>query len=241
MHRRTVASCIAVIGVLLQFGADAGGQPKLNENPAPNKRGEIYVIMKARLYEVDEAFYEKLLAQAKWHSKADIEQLEAKPAPADSLFACLEKQKLLTAGKEVNIDPGKDGVLLTLSKEVNYLPTPEQLQQGKKGPQTIVEGFSFRVQVQISPDRRFVRATCVENSREIEGTEKVKVVVDHEGTEAVGEVVSLKEASLSQVRYIPDGGSLLLPLLSRPGEARDKGRWLVVQIDPRIYIEEEER
>jgi hypothetical protein len=244
MSRRAVVSWVAVIGAFL-LTADAGAQPKPRGNPKPQKASEIYVIMKARFYEVDDAFYKKL-AKAKRLSKADLEELERQalnpnPAARDSLPALLEKQKLLLAGKEVNIDPGKEGVLLTLSKTINRFPTPDQVRQGKKGAQTIHEGVSIRAQVQISVDRRFVRAKFMEKSLEIEGIEKVIVVVDDKGTIAIGETVLLKEGSLSQVRDIPDGGSLLLPLQYRPGTARDKDHWLVVQVMPRIYIEEEER
>ena len=62
-----------------------------------------------------------------------------------------------------------------------------------------------------------------------------------EGTEATGEVVFVKEASYSWTRYVPDGGTMLLPIHSRPAAVRKKGRWLVVKITPRIYVEEEER
>jgi hypothetical protein len=200
----------------------------------------MYVIMKARLYEVDEAFHNKL-AKGKWLSKADLEELETKPPADGSLFALLEKQKPFLAGKEINIDPGKEGVLLTATKPTNCLPTPDQLRQGKKGPQTIDEGFTLSAQVHISADRRFVRAKFLEKSLAIEGIEKVNAVVDNKGTEAVGEIVSAKEASLSQMRYIPDGGSILLPLHYRPGAVRKNDRWLVAEITPRIYIEEEAR
>ena len=84
-------------------------------------------------------------------------------------------------------------------------------------------------------------AKFLEKSLEIEGTEKVKLVVDEKGTEAVGEIVFAKEASFSRARYIPDGGSFLLPLHYRPPAVRDNNRWLVAEIKPRIYIEEEER
>src|SRR5262249_2070566 len=107
--------------------------------------------------------------------------------------------------------------------------------------QTIEEGFSLRAQVQVSADRRFVRARFIEKSLEIEGIEKVKSVVDLKGTEAVGEIVFTKEASFSQTRYMIDGGTLLLPLRYRPRSVRNNDRWLVAEISPRIYIEEEEK
>ena len=237
MHRRALIACLPAIGALLHLIVGAGAQPKPG--------GELYVIMKARLYEVDEAFHTKV-AKAKWLSKADLAELENKELenkpPADGkLFALLKKQKPVLTGKGVNVDPGKEGVLLTAGKPVNRLPTPDQLRQGKKGPQTVHEGVTLSAQVHISADRRFVRAKFLEKSLEIEGVEKVKVVVDNRGTEAVGELVFTKEASLSRSRYIPDGGSILLPLHHRPPAARKKGRWLVAEITPRIYIEEEER
>jgi hypothetical protein len=245
--QRRVVNCVAVIAVLLPLPAGAGAQPEPDANPKP-KGGGITVTVTARLFEVDDAFSKKL-AKAKRLSKADLEELErqaldpqqAKPAAVDSPFALLEKQKLLFTGKEVNIDPGKEGVLLTVSEAVSYLPTPDELQRGKNGPQTVHVGFSLRAQVQVSGDRRFVRAMFVEKSLEVEGTERVKVSVGEKGTEALGEIVFLKEGSLSQTRDIPDGASFLLPLQYRPRAARDKDRWLVAEIVPRIDIEEEGR
>src|SRR5262245_38296714 len=238
MYRRIPVAWLAAIGALLHLVMDAGSQPKPDEKPKPGN--EIYVILKARLYEIDEAFHNKL-AKARWRSRADLEEMETKPPPDGSLFVLLAKQQPFLAGKEINIDPGKEGVLLTAIKPVNCSPTPDQLRQGKKGPQTIDEGFTLGAQVHISADRRFVRARFLEKSLQIEGIEKVKVVVDDKGTEAVGEIVSAKEASLSQARYIPDGGRILLPLHYRPPAVWKNERWLVAEITPRIYIEEEER
>jgi hypothetical protein len=240
MHRRAIVSCVAVLGALLQLTIDAGAQPEPNGDPEPKKGSEIYVIMKARLYEVDDAAYEKL-AKAKWLSKADLEELDKRQTEPPALFALLEKQKPFLAGKDINIDPDKDGALLTTTKRINCLPTPDQLRRGKKDPQTIDEGFTLSAQVQISADRRFVRAKFLEKSLEIEGIEKVKVVVDEKGAEADGEIVFAKEASFSKARYIHDGGSILLPLHYRPPAVRNNERWLVAVITPRIYIEEEER
>jgi hypothetical protein len=240
MYRTVLVACAAAVGALLYFVVDAGAQPKPDDNPNPNRGRDIYVVMKARVYEVDEAFHNKL-TKSRWRSRADLEELETKPQVDGSLFALLAKQKPFLAGKEINIDPGKEGVLLTATRPINCLPTPDQLRQGKKDPQTINEGFMLGAQVHISPDRRFVRAKFLEKSVEIEGIEKVKVVVDGKGTEGVGEIVFAEEASFSQARYIPDGGSILLPLRYRPHAVRNNDRWLVAEITPRIYIEEEER
>jgi hypothetical protein len=236
MDHRILVGCLAVIGALLPLG-DARAQPK---SDGITKDNEMHVIVKARLYEVDEAAYEKL-AKAKWLSRADLAKLEerggAKPTP---LFAVLAKQKPFLAGKDINIGPDRDGALLTKTERINCLPAPEQLRQGKKGPQTIEEGFTLRAQVHISPDLRFVRAKFLEKNLEIEGTEKVKVV-DNKGRLADGEIVFTKEASFSRTQYIPDGGSLLMPLHYRPSAVRKNKRRLVAVISVRLYIEAEER
>jgi hypothetical protein len=240
MSRQILVACLAILSAFLHLTANAAAPPKPGGNPTPSQGKEIYVILKARLYEVDEAFYKKV-AKFKWRSKADLEELEDKPAD-DSLFKLLKKQKPALTGKEINVDLGKKGVLLTALKPNNRLPTPDLLRQGKKVPQIINEGFTLSARVDVSADRRFVIAKFLEKSQEIEGIEKVEVVVDlKEGTEATGEIVFVKEVSFSWTRYVPDGGAMLLPLHSRPAAVRKKDRWLVVEITPRIYIEEEER
>lgn len=237
MHRRMLVACLAAFGALLHVIVNAAAPPQLAK---PNQ-SELYVILKARVYEVDEAFHQKV-AKAKWLSRADLEKLEEKAPQESPLFALLEKKKPTLTGKGINVDPGKEGLLLTSMKTIKCLPTPEQLQTGKKAPQTFDEGFTLRAQVHLSPDRRFVRAKFMEKSLEIEGVEQVKVLVDlDKEIEEVGEVVSTKEGSTSWMRYVPDGGSILLPLRHRSAALRKKERWLVVEVTPRIYVEEEER
>ena len=240
MKRLTIAVGIATaLAFLSPLTRGTGAQPK--------KVREMYVILKARLFEVDETFHRKL-ARIGRLSREDLEDLERKALtpqkdkqPAESLFALLEKQIPILNGKEVDLDPGQESLLLDWSKKHNLLPAPEQLRKGQQGPQTIQEGLSLRARVQISPDRRFVRVTFTEKSVELEGTDKVNVPLAGKGKEVVGELAFLKEGGLSQVRDIPDGGIFLLPLQHRPRTARENDRWLVAQVEPRIIIEEEER
>lgn len=236
MSRSTLVGCLAALGALVQFTADARAQPR--------KEDEIYVILTARLYEVDEAFVTKLAGE-KWHSKAALERMEGRAVEPESkspgLFARLKKLKPLLSGKEAHIGPGKEGVFLSSTKAANFLPAPEQLRKGKKIPQTFQEGFSLKARVHISADRRYVRIKFVEKSLEVEGTEKVDVLLDDKGAMAVGERVFLKEGSQSRTRYIPDGAGFLLPLQYRPRATKNRKRWLVVRVEPLIYIEEEER
>jgi hypothetical protein len=225
MYRLILVVGLAVIGVLPLRVADAGARPKPHEKPRANQRSEIHVTVKARCYEVDEPFHEKL-ATARWRSRADLEELETKPPLARPLFALLEKQKAFLVGKETNIDPGKKGVLLTATRPINCLPTPDQLRQGKNGPQTIDEGFTLGAEVHISADRRFVRARFLEKSLEIEGIEKVEVVVDEKGIRAVGGLFRRgKLACLRRVTFPTAGAFCCLFSIGRLRSGRRSTGW----------------
>src|SRR5262245_18908106 len=78
MRRRILVACLAAYGALLHLSVEAGAQPKPDGKPKPNQGSGLHVIMKTRLYEVDEAFHKKV-AEAKWLSKADLGELETKP------------------------------------------------------------------------------------------------------------------------------------------------------------------
>jgi hypothetical protein len=218
-----------------------------NDERGPYKFNHPSVILTAQLYEVDEAFHNELV-KAKWLSLAELEKMErilmdggAKPRTGESLLELPGKQKLLVSVKDIKIDMNKEGMLLSSTTERHCLPSPAQMRKGQKGPQKIEEGMALRARVEISADRRCVRVRFTEKSWEVEGIDKIRVLLDNNGTEGIAEVASVKEATLSLDRSIPDGGTFLLPLQYRPAAAKEKGRWLAARVEARIYIEAEER
>ena len=64
-----------------------------------------------------------------------------------------DEQKLVLAGKKVNIKLGDEELLLTSTRKITCLPSPEQRQQGKNDGQTFNEGVSLctRFQAQSRP------------------------------------------------------------------------------------------
>jgi hypothetical protein len=231
----------------VQDWAKIGIERIANDERGPIKIKHPSVIMTAELYEVDEAFFQEL-AKAKWHSQADYEEMERivldhpeRAQTGPSLFELIRKQKLLLAAKETKSELNQERVLLSLTRESTCLPSPAQLRKGQNDAQKIDEGVALRAQAEVSADLRFLRVTFIEKSWELEGIDKVAVVLDEKGTETVAEIASVKETTVSMLRTIPDGGTLLLPLQSRPPHVREKGRFLVAVIAPRIYIEAEER
>jgi hypothetical protein len=218
-----------------------------NAERGPVKIKHPSVILTARLFEVDEALYSKV-AEQKWVSLDEWARFEEislqgseKQKAGESLFDLVAKEKPLRPAKETEIDDGKEATLLSLTDEVHCLPSPIQRRTGRQEPQTVNVGLVLDTQVQVSWDRRFVRLKLTEKSREVEGIDRLPVMLDPSGKEIAAEIVCVKEATFSIPRTIPDGGTLLLPVQHRPEATRKKNRWLVLEIVTRIYIEEEER
>jgi hypothetical protein len=239
----------------------SGEHAKEVKQGQPKPAAEIAVIVTAQLYEVDDAFY-KRLAKEKRLSTKELNELERifvnppnpTPPEREPLGKALAKEKLLLRGKELTLEIGKaarglltestyskEGTVLSWNKTIKCLPSPDQVRKGQKAPQIVEEGVSLLVQVQISADRRRVRAKFTEKSAELEDIEKVKVQLDNTGKETLAEIPFLKETAYSQVRDIPDGGTYLLRLQYRPRESKHQDRWLIVLVTPRIRIDAEER
>jgi hypothetical protein len=232
----------------IQDWAHIGVERLKNDERGPYKFTPLDVVFTAELFEVDEDFYKRVTKAAKWHSLAECEQMESvfltpteiKPA-RESLFNLLDRQKLLTSVTDKKIKDGADAVLLSSVKTTTCLPSAAQVRKGNKEPQVIEEGLAIHVQGQVTFDKRYVRLKFVEKGTELEGIDKITVVLDDKGSEGTGAVAAVKESVFSIARNVPDGGSILLPLQYRPASAKEKGRWLVVRVQPRIYMEEEER
>jgi len=232
-------------GTRLVIRADAAWHAQVAETlKALRRLADLRVIVQANLYEVDQAFYNRV-AGAKRLSTEELEELERKflagVAPKDgSLWQRLGRQKPLQAGEEVKIDNRLEAAVLSRHTVVRYGPKPKQVRQRDKAGEPSLEGVSFVTGVRVSPDRRFVWLKLTETAAELKGMSKVKVW-DLTGKEADIEVPVLDEATHSRGLIIPDGGSELVAVHYRPASAREKGQWWVLSLTPRIYIEEEER
>src|SRR5262249_6810245 len=70
MYRSILVACLAASGaLLLHLIVNAAAPPQPGRKPNPNKGSELYVILKARVYEVDQSFHNKV-AKARWLSRA---------------------------------------------------------------------------------------------------------------------------------------------------------------------------
>lgn len=219
---------------------------------ALRRLADLAVVLKAELYEVDDAFYQKLRTAKRIPLEEQERRfLDGLPAADGALWKLLEKQALVLAGEEVKADDGLRVPVFSRRRAAVCLPSPAQLRKGEKGLQTILEGVSFHGEIQVSPDRRSVRLKLTERATEIQELRKVELRAPglrgdqlppapaEEKVEA--EIPFLKESTAAQVLEIPDGGSVLVPVAFRPPAAQAKGRWWVLSVTARIYIEEEEQ
>ena len=84
-------------------------QPKGEEKPPQQKLDNDHVVLKAAFYEVDDAYYRKLVKATQWRSKADltISQHQTRHWPAVrinsttsvSLFRCVTVTGTLRCGE----------------------------------------------------------------------------------------------------------------------------------------------
>jgi hypothetical protein len=216
---------------------------------------DVAVLARARMYEVDEAFANKL----KNAKQISLEQLEKDfiegRLPKDDLFAVLAKQEPVLVGNEMKVDKAREVALLSRVRAVVGLAGPTRFREAGKAPRLAFEGFSVFGEFRVSRDRRAVEIRLTEKVAELQEIRKVKVqaknVVEDE---TVIEVVQagpkdetlidgpfLKESTHERVLEVPDGGSVLHLVHYRPKSLAEKGRLWVSSITVRIRIEAEER
>jgi hypothetical protein len=232
-------------GTRLVIRADAAGHALVDQAlKALRRLADVRVIVQANLYEVDQATYTRV-ASARRLTSEELEKLErqflAGAAPKDgSLWQRLDRQKPLLAGEEVKIDNGVEAEVVSRLRVVLCPTGASRPREGDKDCRAVLEGVSFVAGVRVSPDRRYVWLKLTEKATELKGINKVKVP-GPTGKDVDVAVPVLDEDVHSRAVIIPDGGSELAPVHYRPASAREKGRWWVLRLTPRIYIEEEER
>jgi hypothetical protein len=209
-----------------------------------HRLADINVTAQARLYEVDDAFYEKL-KKAKRLSPEELEKaernfLEGKKVP--SLFDLLPQQTKIQDGDAIKADSGQDCFLLGRHVVVQCGPGPAQVKKGEKDRQAVLEGVSFSAQFRVSSDRRYIELKLTEKAVAVEEIQKVKIgsLVPPDFAEGVADVPAIKESTQTRSLLVPDGGSILVPVHYRPRSVQEKNRWWVLTITARIVIEEEE-
>ena len=202
---------------------------------------DVKVLVQAKLYEVDEAFYKALKpASLKRLSLDELEQMFRDGKLDQSLGNALAKQKPIVTGNDVILDPGLAATVLSQHHILTLLPSPAQVRKGEKGPQSILEGVSFAAHVEVRSDRRGVRVKWTEKIAELEAIEKTKVHFFPSEKVEPAEIAFIKNTTFTRDFEVGDGGGIILAVQYRPKSAQLKDRWLVVHLTCRIIIQAEE-
>lgn len=210
---------------------------------------DVSVSVQAQLYEVEDAFYNKLL-HCKPVSVDEQERLwlAGGRTESDALFERLDKETPLLTGTQLKVRDGGQALLLSRHQVSTCLPSPAQISNGSKGRQMILEGVAFRAAISVSADRRIVRAQLTEKSTALQELRRVKTwpaVSDkqppNQEKDVDADLPIVQSATHTRAVEIADGGSILVPVHYRPAAVREKQRWWVLRIQPRISIAEEEQ
>jgi hypothetical protein len=202
------------------------------------------VVVNARLYAVDRAFYSKRVAPL---FAADKDS-EARPVvmPIDeALFKEISGQRLVLKGDHARLPADQNAVFLSRLTVYRFVAQPPAEKRPAPvfahppPPATGLEGVSFEVHPLISPDRRYLRLRITQRAAQLSALEKAKVLDPATGKEVEVETPTVRKTCVSGTVQLPDQGGFLMPVLYQPsGKGNEDKVWVLVA-RPFIRIEEE--
>jgi hypothetical protein len=186
------------------------------------------VIMNARIYEVDRAFYTKhvapLFAQAEGSDDRPIVVAIGGP-----LLKRISKEKLVLQSEDRQLRP---------HQRVGFLSWKSGLRLAVPAG-AATTGVSFEVRPRISPDRRYLRLHLWQTATQFAGTNKLKTLDVASGKDVEVEPPHIRKTALTGTIQIPDSQPILMPVSCGLPESAGKHKvWLLVA-RPFIWIEEE--
>jgi hypothetical protein len=199
---------------------------------------DVAVVMNARLYEVDRAFFTKQVAPLFARDEDPDERPKAVRIDGP-LLKRISQEKLLLESEDDKIRPRQEACFLSRRDVVRFNAGPDPTKAGEALTGTGLAGVSFEVQPLVSPDRRYLRLQVSQKVAQLVGIDKVKSLDLASGKEVEVEAPHLRKTTLAGMVQIPDAAPILMPVAYRPPgkESADKV-WLMVA-RPFIWIEEE--
>ncbi len=212
---------------------------------ALDRLADVAIDVKADVYELDVANYEKLVkAIPKGKTKTPVvfatgEEMEGKEGPAIDK-AMEEMNKILKTGRVVQTSSGRftNGQEATVSARRTVVPFANHPDQkvgvARDNPLHVKEGFALVAVPVVSADRRYVRVKLTEQSTRISGIKKRDFgVID--GKKFVLQSPETEDLGATGSAEVADGGTAIFRLAYAP---KDKV-WVVV-VKPTIFIQAEE-
>jgi hypothetical protein len=203
------------------------------------------VVMNARLYEMDRAFFTKHIAPLFAGEEDNRPVVLGIDGP---LLKKIMQQKLLLESEDVKIAPNHSSNFLSHQSAFRF-STPasaadkDRHDWNKKETAigTGLAGVSFEVLPLVSSDRRYLRLQLSQEATQLIGIDKGKALDPLTGNEIDIEVPNVRNTSIKGTVQLLDGSPFIMPVAYRPpGKENEDKIWLLVA-RPMIWIEEEER
>ncbi len=202
------------------------------------RMADTFVVMNARLYQVDRAFYSKHVAPLFLRARDTDPRVEIVPIE-EPLLRRINKEKLLLESEDDRIPRRQDTVFLSRQSVFRFAGGPDPRTAGKLLTETGLAGVSFEVQPLISPDRRYLRLQIIQRGSQLLGINKVKRLDVASGKDVEVDAPNVSKSTVTGTVTVPDAGAVLMPVAQVPSgkDSADKV-WLMVA-RPYIWIEEE--
>lgn len=205
---------------------------------ALRRMSDVAVIMNARLYEVDRAFFNEHIA-ALFAKDKKGKQRPALAAIDAGLLAKIVRQKLLLESEDDKLRPNEKKLFLSRRSVYRY---PNAVNAaGDKSTNTGLAGVSFEVRPLVSSDRRFLRLHIRQRVEELVAIDRSKRRDAASGKDVEMASANVRRSSLTGTIQIADTAPILMPVAYRlQGKDGDNRMWLLVA-RPYLWIEEEEK
>jgi hypothetical protein len=200
---------------------------------------DVAVVMNARLYEIDRAFYTKHIAPLFAKDKDSEDRAPVRRIDAPLLMA-ISKEKVLLESEKITIRPSVETTFLAQQSLYLYAAGLGSKKEGGMHIGTGLAGVSFDVRPLVSLDRRYLRLRISQRVVQLTGMDKTKRRDASTGKEFEVEVPTLRKATVTGTVQIPDTAPILMLVDYRPpGKVGEDKVWLLVA-RPFIWIKEEE-
>jgi hypothetical protein len=216
-------------GVRLSVFASFSRQQEIaNRIDALRRLADVAVVINARLYEVDRAFFTKYVEPLFAKHKDSGERRTLAEVDRPLLKKILAHKHV--AESDIKIRAGTEATLLSLHSVFPLAGGQVPGKEGRTMAGTGLTGVSFEVRPLVSPDRRHVRLQITQRVTELAGINKINPHV---------EAANLRTTSVTGTVDILDGVDILMPVHYRPpSKEGDNKVWLLVSQNC-IWIEEE--
>jgi hypothetical protein len=207
---------------------------------ALGRLNDVAVTMNAQLIEVDAEVYDKVVRPELAAGRRGPDG-PAAAVPTVALFTTLARKGTVVRSSRITLANGREGPYLSLRNVFSYVHWSEG--PGGKKPdeyRTAATGITLRATAVVSPDRRCVRLKLTEQATNLHGYLKKPEFRGEDFVEV--NVPDLVETTTSvTVNEVDDGGALVATVAYLPKATKDRGRVLVLVLQPRIVIGEEDK